>query len=181
MRKQRENGFKNVLTYVLKCYGIRKYVQIIALCILCTVLFFLTYWQYHWLNSSCHCHKNSMFMLSVQFFSAWSKKCMLWYMEMKTNIVVLNWSLVRFDLFCCTFLPCDAKQRSVLFLFQSNNSDEEERREIGMIGRNHWEFRAERCLSSPLGVARQRDGVGGGRWRRAGVELDEDDCKWTWI
>lgn len=47
-------------------------------------------------------------------------------------------------------LPCDAKQ----FLF--SNVEEEEEEEEGernrkIERRSHWEFRAERCLSSALG------------------------------
>lgn len=89
-----KTGLERLVTWIYKCYCLRKYVKTNALCIWMHCLFFLTYWKYHWLNSSCHCHENNMFMLLVQFFPAWSKKCMLWYMEMKTNIVVLNWSIV---------------------------------------------------------------------------------------
>lgn len=78
----------------------------------CTVYFS---WQCHRFNSSCHCHENNMFIL-VQFFSCLIKNCMLWYMEKKkTDIVVLNWSLVRWY-FLLYFYSCDAMQQSVLTL-----------------------------------------------------------------
>lgn len=101
---------------------------------------------------------------------------------MKTNIVVLNWSLVCWSFLLFLFfyffaMWCKASILGFFFFFSKATTWRNRGEWNRVIPRSRWEFTAERCLFSTLG---KQEGVIEAGWGcAASIKLGQDHCKRT--